>query len=325
MSRRTLGRGLQALLGIDELDAQQAVAVEPHHPQTHVLPSAAGAPVDPASIPGASDLAHVALDRIDVNPYQPRQDFEKAELQALAESVRTHGVIQPVVLRPMGDRYQLVAGERRLRAAREAGLSALPARIVDIDEKQTCELALIENLQRRDLNAMEKAQAFAGYLQKFGGTHEELASQLAVDRSTVTNLIRLLELPESVQEAVRGGKITNGHARALLSSSDPVVQIALCQRIIAESLSVRQTEALVKESAGAEPPSAKTAKSKEKDAPAKSNHILSLETDLKQRLGARVEIVPKSKDQGTIVIHFGSHDDFERVVACLSGRNADRL
>src|SRR5262249_31409590 len=152
-------------------------------------------------------------------------------------SLRQHGMLQPILVRPVGDRYQLIAGERRLRASVEAQLHEIPARVMDLDDQRVSELAMVENLQREDLNALEKAAAFRGYLDSYGGTQEELAGRLGLDRSTVSNLLRLLDLPTEVQEAVRSKKITQGHARALLGLDDPARQVDACARIIADNLS----------------------------------------------------------------------------------------
>lgn len=296
MAKKTLGRGLQALLGGDSNDDSNVAVAEKtsfSDAETH----------------------SISIDEIDANPYQPRRDFDPEEIASLAQTISVHGIIQPVVVRQVGGRYQIIAGERRLRAAQEAGLREVPVRVLEIDDQQSFEFALIENLQRKDLNAIEKAYAFQQYIGQFGATHEELAAQLGVDRSTVTNLVRLLELPESVQDAVRTGQITNGHARALLSIDDPIQQISLCKQIIEQSLSVRQTEQLVKQQKPKPEKTSAPAPAK----PAKSNHILSLETDLRRRLGAKVEIAPKTKDSGSIIIHFETNDDFERVVEILGG------
>ncbi len=166
------------------------------------------------------------LESIKHNPHQPRQDFDPDELQRLADSITSHGLLQPVVVRPWEGGYQLIAGERRLRAARLAGWSEVPVTVVEADERQTAELAIVENLQRKDLNALEKAASFQRYLDEYGGTQEELAGRLKLDRSTIANLIRLLELPAAVQDALRRGKITPGHARALLPLGDEREQVA---------------------------------------------------------------------------------------------------
>lgn len=323
MSRRTLGRGLQALLGVDER-ARPEVSVDPAQPLV--------------SDDQPGDLRRIPVNQIDVNPFQPRKDFDSEELASLARSIATHGVIQPIVVRPLKGRYQLVAGERRLRAAKECGLELIPARVLDLDDRQTCELALIENLQRRDLNAIEKARAFDGYLKQFGGTHDQLAAQLGVDRSSVTNILRLLELPDSVQEAVRGAKISFGHARALLAVADEAEQARICAQVVDEALSVRQLEALIRGERPAPDPATEAdgdakqsavaatrpaSSAADNDAGAttsKSNHVLSLETELRHRFGVKVEINQRGVDRGQIVFAFESHDDFERVLDLLRGR-----
>ena len=203
--------------------------------------------------PNAASAAPLKLpiESIQHNPHQPRQDFDADELQRLADSITSHGLLQPVVVRPWEGGYQLIAGERRLRAARLAGWSEVPVTIVEADERQTAELAIVENLQRKDLNALEKAASFQRYLDQYGGTQEELAGRLKLDRSTIANLIRLLELPGPVQDALRRGKITPGHARALLPLGEEREQVAFCERIQKEGLNVRQTEALVQETIAA--------------------------------------------------------------------------
>lgn len=308
MSKKKLGRGLQALLGMDdELDPTADVSGEV---------GAAAEDVDAATI-GPTVEAPLAL--LDANPYQPRKDYNTEDLAELTASIRAHGVIQPVIVRAVGERYQIIAGERRCRAASDAGLASVPVRVVAVDDQQTFEFALVENLQRRDLNALEKAQAFQEYIGKFGATHEELAAHLGVDRSTVSNFIRLLELPDAVRDALRVGQITFGHARALLALDDAMEQIALCRRIVSESLSVREIERQVKERRY-EPAAPVSADRSPGEKPAKSHHLVSMESDLRQRFGARVEIKPKAKDKGSITIHFDSHEDFERVMEQLMGR-----
>src|SRR3954452_828595 len=216
VNKRRLGRGLEALLGRDE------------------------GGFEPGSF-DQSELAYLAVDQIDPNPFQPRRQFDPAEIAALADSLRQHGMLQPILVRSVHDRYQLIAGERRLRASLEAQLHEVPARVLDLDDQRVSELAMVENLQREDLNALEKATAFRDYLDTYGGTQEELAGRLGLDRSTVSNLLRLLELPSEIQDAVRVKRITQGHARALLGLDDASHQLEACQRIIAESLTVRQT------------------------------------------------------------------------------------
>ncbi len=196
----------------------------------------------------------VSVYEIDNNPYQPRRDFDEAEIDQLADSLEQHGLLQPIVVRRAGERYQLISGERRLRAAIKAGWPDVPVYIREADDRQLAELAIVENLQRKDLNALEKAASFQQYLEQYGCTQEELAGRLAIDRSTMANLIRLLELPAMVQAALRSGAITQGHARALLPLGDDHQQVSLCTRIQIGGLSVRAVEELVQEMIAAKTP-----------------------------------------------------------------------
>jgi ParB family chromosome partitioning protein len=276
-------------------------------------------PEEPVASQGAA--AHrgpcrIALSQIDSNPYQPRQDFDPKEIAALCASLREHGLLQPVVVRSVGDRYQLVAGERRLRAAAEAGWIDVPVQLVEADDRQTAELAIVENLQRKDLNPLEKAASFQRYLEQFACKQEELASRLHIDRSTIANLIRLLELPDEVQNAIRAGKITQGHARALLPLGDETEQVAFCRRIQQEGLSVRQTEAIVQEliqRADAEPLAVVDRDGLQSPRPRKGDHVAALEQELRAALGARVKLSHNAKGKGKLVIYFADHDEFQRI------------
>jgi ParB family chromosome partitioning protein len=293
VNKRRLGRGLEALLGREE------------------------GGFDPGSL-DASEMHHLAVDQVDPNPYQPRRQFPPAEIAALADSLRQHGMIQPILVRPVGERFQLIAGERRLRASIEAQLHEVPARVMDLDDQRVFELAMVENLQREDLNAVDKATAFREYLGRYGGTQEELAGRLGLDRSTISNLIRLLELPEDVLHAVRDGEITQGHARALLALPDADSQRAACGRIIAENLSVRQTEALV---ATGIPTPARTRIRRDPahGAEAKAPHLVELEQHLLQRFGTAVLIRVRTPSRGQIVIDYNSQEEFDRVTALIRG------
>lgn len=297
MNKRRLGRGLEALLGRDE------------------------GGYEPSSYESA-ELSYVAVDQIDPNPFQPRRHFDPADVAALADSLRQHGMLQPVLVRAHGGRYQLIAGERRLRAAIEAQLHEVPARVMELDDQRVNELAMVENLQREDLNALEKAGAFRDYLARYGGTQEELAGRLGLDRSTVSNLIRLLDLPAEIQDAVRSRTITQGHARALLALPDADAQRAACQRIVAEGLSVRQTEALV---ATGEPTPARTRVRKDEAHPGpasgggKAPHVLEMEEHLHSRFGTPVLIRVKGPERGQIVIDFNTREEFDRVTGLIRG------
>jgi ParB family chromosome partitioning protein len=297
--RRRLGRGLSSLLG-------------------------RGTPAD-AEVDGVdpSTLYHLPIDGLERNPWQPRKDFEAEGMRELAESIREHGVLQPLLVRALPEQgYQLIAGERRWLAARQAGLTNVPCRVVDVVDQTACEYALEENLKRKDLNDLEKAKAFREYLDQFGATIEELARQLSMSRPAVSNMLRLLELPEPVQAALHQGKITAGHARALLKL-DEAGQIQMCGRIQAEGLNVRETEAAVKqcltsaESGDGEPDVLPIKSSSESTKPQPSNHILSVQEHLRGMLGVKVEIKLTTDEVGQIVIPFGSGDEFESVLRRL--------
>lgn len=305
--KRRLGRGLNALLGSgpDEGD--------PGRPAT--------IPMHMASAPPAPASDEIALELIQRNPFQPRRDFDQAAIDELADSIRRHGLLQPLLVRtrPDGSGYQLIAGERRWRASQQVGLETVPCRVIEFEDRQCTEAALEENLKREDLNVLEKARAFKDYLDRFGGTIEDLARQLSMSRANVSNMMRLLELPESVQQILREDRISGGHAKAILPLSE-TQQFELARQIEQEQLSVRRTEEIVREMlkagtlslpAGSEP-SASAA-----DKPSMSNHVLSLQENLRDVLGAKIDIRQKKNDSGQIVIHFSNNDDFERIVANL--------
>jgi ParB family chromosome partitioning protein len=291
VNKRRLGRGLEALLGREE-GGFEGGSLE------------------------ASDLIQIAVDQIDANPFQPRRQFHADEIASLADSLRQHGMLQPVLVRAMGDRYQLIAGERRLRASIEARLHEVPARVLALDDQRVFELAMVENLQREDLNAIDKASAFREYLSRYGVTQEELAGRLGLDRSTISNLIRLLELPDPVLDAVRANEISQGHARALLGLPDADSRVEACRRVVAEHLSVRQTEALV--TMGIPTPSRPRVRKDPAHAHgAKPPHVLELELRLHEHLGTTVLIRPKNPDRGQIIIDYRSRDEFDRLASLL--------
>ncbi len=298
MNKKRLGRGLDALLGREEGGFE---------PSSWELNS-------------GGELTQVAMDLIDTNPYQPRRHFDTNEITALAESLRQHGMLQPVIVRAIGDRYQLIAGERRLRAAKEAMLHEIPARIMDLDDRRVCEIAMVENLQREDLGAIEKAIAFKGYLDQFGSTQDELAEKLGLERSTVSNFIRLLELPEAVRNAVGEKKISMGHARALLGLETEEAKLSAMQRVIDEQLSVRQTEALVAtgEPTPAKPRPKKSDSEDSSDAPVeRPEHVVQFEQTFHERLGLAVQVKLKKGESGQVIIPFRTADEWEKLNAML--------
>jgi len=325
------GPSAEALFWLDGPHlAPGQLPTQPHHPPVQATASAAAVASGSAAVSAASGgqdaraPARVSVRQIDSNPAQPRQDFDPKDMQSLAESISTHGLLQPVVVRQVHDRYQLVAGERRLRAAIQAGWVDVPVSVVEADDRQMAELAIVENLQRKDLNALEKAASFQKYLDQYGCTQEELAGRLKLDRSTIANLIRLLELPEPVQEAIRRGRITQGHARALLPLGDEREQIEFCRRIEREGMNVRQTEALVQElidSADREPlASVETPPKKSRSPRAKTEHLAALEQQFRTALGLKVKITHNTRGRGKLVVQFRNHEEFEQLKKQVCGK-----
>lgn len=256
------------------------------------------------------------IERIQQNPFQPRKAFDPEELGGLCESIRSHGLLQPLVVRMVGDQYQLVAGERRLRAAKSVGKTEVPVVIVDFNDRQTLEAALAENIQRSDLNPIEKAQGFKEYLDRFGVTQEELAAKLGLDRTTISNLVGLLDLAPEVQEAVRVRQITLGHAKILKGIKDRERQVGMCKEIITRGLSVHATEALLKQPKP-EANGGGDSKPAPRSTPEKTAHVQDIENELRKKLATRVEIRLREKDQGQIIIAFESEDDFQRLMEVL--------
>ena len=285
-----LGRGLTALLG--DMNAANGSSHE------------------------AGTVCKLATAKIQFNPDQPRKRFDEDELKALVESVRVHGILQPIVVRQVGDGYQLIAGERRLRAAQESGLKEVPVHVVDFNDQQVFEAALVENIQRSDLNPIEKAQGFKEYLEKFGLTQDQFAARLGLDRSSISNLVGLLNLPIEVQEAVRLGQITLGHAKVLKGVAEPDRQVQLTRETILKNYSVHALELLVKQQR-IEAATAAANQAPRRESPEKTAHVKGIEDDLRQRLAVKVEIRVKAKDKGQIVIGFETNDDFERILEAL--------
>jgi ParB family chromosome partitioning protein len=291
MDKKRLGRGLDALLG--------------------------GTDTLLAEAPTAS-VGEVPLAKIEQNPFQPRKSFDRDELASLSASVKEHGILQPLVVRAVGDHFQLIAGERRLRAAQEAGLTTVPIRVVDFNDQQVLEAALAENIQRADLNPIEKAQGFKEYLDRFGMNHEQLAQRLGMARSSITNLVNLLEMAPEVQEGLRLNQISEAHAKLLKGIKSKERQVALFKQIVAMGLSVKATESLIREQKEGAGAAAGTEKETvEKPGEEKSRHIKSMEDDIRQRLATHVEIKIRGKDKGQIVIRFETNDDFMRVMDVL--------
>jgi ParB family chromosome partitioning protein len=325
---RRLGKGLAALLGAaeEEISSQAPGEVRrrsieefadsgPTTLRIHEPPV-----VDPAVFEAdetpRGEILKLDITRIDDNPFQPRRKFEEADIAALAESLVAHDMLQPILVRRHGDRFQLISGERRLRAAVKAGWTTVPAQVREADDRLVAELALVENLHREDLNAIEKASSFQRYITQHGCTQEELAQRVKINRTTIANFLRLLELPQEVQSTLIEGKVSAGHARALLPLGDEAVQIEFCRRIERDGLSVRDVEQMVKEQLAGEDGEPESADAKSPRT--RSDHIASLEQQLRLAIGAKVDVRQSSKGRGRIVIHFKNHDEFERVFGFLT-------
>jgi ParB family chromosome partitioning protein len=270
----------------------------------------------------ANGQAWLDCDAIERNPYQPRQQFDDAEIADLADSIRAHGILQPLIVRRLGDRFELVAGERRLRAAQAADWRQVPVQIRDVDDQQMAELAIVENVQRKDLNAIEKAESFERYINQYGCTQEELAARVQIDRSTLANLIRLLELPGDVKRMVQEGDISQGHARALLPLGDEHEQIEFARRIKKEGMSVRATEQAVQDRIcaldGEQLRIVDADGNSRSVAKPRNEQVAMLSQELSTALGTKVDLSQTTKGRGRITIHFTSHEEFARLRQILT-------
>ncbi len=285
MTRKPLGRGLSALLSAE------------------------------GTAPATEPTNEVAIDRIDPSAAQPRSVFNDAKLDELAKSIASNGVVQPILLRPKGGRFELIAGERRWRAAQLAGLSKIPAVIRDVPDDQVLEIALIENLQREDLNPIEESNGYRKLIETLGLTQETVAERVGRDRSYVTNYLRLLRLPEDIQDLLQSGRISTGHARTLLGLEQPDLQRRVARKIIEQDLSVRKTEQLVRE---AQRPSVKSAAGVSRDSDGDAN-TRAAETKLRRRFGTKVSIrQPQGTAPGRIEIEFYNEGDLTRLFDLLS-------
>lgn len=294
-SPRRLGRGLEAL-----------------------IPSA------PASSSPGSNLQQIPLSRVRPNPFQPRRDFDPAELAELEASLKTSGLLQPITVRRRGDAYELIAGERRLRAATNLGWTEIAAIVRDFDDRTLLVLALVENLQRADLNPIDEARGYRRLIDEFQLTQQQVADAVAKDRTTVTNLLRVLSLPESVQQSVTQGALSLGHARALLALSDTQSAAQVANECISRGLNVRQLEQHVRELNGA-PPSVQTAKPERTQPPsstaAANPAVRAIEDGLRRYLQTDIRLQLSGESKGRIEIGFYSNDDLERVLDLILREN----
>lgn len=291
-------------------------------------------PAKPAQENAAQNLVRVIpISQIEPNPKQPRKNFSPAALDELAASIREHGVIQPLVVQeiqtPYGSRYQLIAGERRWRAAQRAGMTTVPVILKGVTPQQMLELALVENIQRQELNALEEADAYRQLIQEFELTQDQVAQKVGKDRTTISNALRLLKMPNMLKEAVLNETIREGHARALMQITDDKKQNELLKNVVAQNLSVRQTEELVRrtnaQTTDTGEPSKKTAnghasggQSSAARRPESSPDTTSLEQDLRTALGTKVELY-RSQRGGKIIIEFYSDEELETIYQKLVG------
>jgi len=274
MEKKKLGRGLEALI-----------------PKVGLLPIE------------KEKVMQIGVEKIRPNPYQPRKDFNPQRLLELVNSIKEKGILEPVILRTRQDHYELITGERRFRAAMEVGLRTIPAIVREATDNEMLEIALIENLQREDLNPLEEAEGYKMLIEKFSLTQEELARKISKDRATIANTLRLLNLPQEIKDYISKNMLTEGHGRTLLSIENPVLQLSLARKIVKRGLSVRESEAAVNNLKG---------ESKKLKA-AKDIHILDLEEELMELLGTKVRIAHRGK-RGRIEIEYYSEDEFQRLL-----------
>lgn len=288
-----LGRGLSALLQDDKTDITQKEATE-------------------SSAKTAGSVAEIEISKIEANPFQPRTKFEEEALEELAQSIKELGIIQPVTVRKLGyDTYQLISGERRFRASQMAGLERIPAYVRIANDQSMLEMALVENIQRANLDAIEVAISYQRLIDECKLTQEELSQRVGKKRSTISNYLRLLKLPAEIQEGIRDGKISMGHARALINIENPEDQLAVFEQILNETLSVRKTEEL--------------AKNKKEEKPKKhpsSVMPLSLldkkiKANLSEHFKVNVKFQRKEEDKGRIVIPFSSEDELDKILKAM--------
>ncbi|MEX2116065.1 MAG: ParB/RepB/Spo0J family partition protein [Bacteroidota bacterium] len=288
--KSVLGRGLSALI---PKTAQKEVSI---------LQGEVG--VDRG---GIGVIASIEIDRIRANPYQPRMDFDPKSLEELSRSILEKGLIQPITVRRTEDGYQLISGERRMRAAQRAGLPSIPAYIIEVEsDTQLLELALVENIQREELNPIEIAHAYQRLMSECSYTQEDVAGRIGKDRSTVANFLRLLKLPEKIREGLRNGKLTMGHARALLGLEGEREQLKLYEKILSGGFTVRTVER-----------AARSRKGKSGRHGAHSSGLHHAEEQLKRTLGTKVKVHGKGGGRGEIVIEYFSADDLERILEII--------
>ena len=294
MVRKALGRGLDALIPA-AVEQEVSITPEPRSSESRT-----------------GDIQHVPLAKISRNPAQPRTHLDPAAIQELAASIRERGVLQPVLLRPAGDGYQLVAGERRFIAAREAGFTTLPAIVRPLTDRESLLIALIENIQRENLNPIDEARAYYRLATEYGLQHDEIGQRVGKDRSTISNIIRFNNLPDEVQALLQSGQLSGGHARALLALADRKHLVELANSAASHGWSVRELEDRVKRVG-------QTKVSRPRRAPKRafSGELLALEDELMRIMGSRVRITRRRGGSGSILLDYHSEEELERLVSML--------
>lgn len=298
---RRLGRGLEALIPGAGIGTSPGTA-------------APGAPT--------SDYQRLPIASIRPNPYQPRREFNETELAELQASLKSSGLLQPITVRPSAVGYELISGERRLRAATRLGWTEIPSIVRDVDDRTLLTLALVENLQRADLNAVEEARGYRRLAEEFGFTHAQIADAVGKDRTSVTSLLRILQLPPAVLEIVERGALSAGHARALVSLEDDRKALALANEVVAHQLSVREVERRVRDIL--QPPASKRPAAPRTANGASAPVLKRLEDELRKRLQTDVHIRLSGPERGTIEVAFYSADDLERVLDLVLGPQRER-
>ena len=287
--KKSLGRGLEALLGEDILNDD---------------------------LPTAQPSNYVNIKDIVIGPWQPRKDFNEESIKSLASSIKEKGVLEPLIVRHKGGQYELIAGERRLRASKEAGLTEVPVIVKDLSDNEVLEIALIENLLRENLSAIEEAAAYQSLIDNFAHTQEKVASIVGKSRSYIANTLRLLTLPDEVKALVSSGKLSAGHARCLVGLDNA---LALAEKIIKEDLNVRQVESLVAKQKDASSSPTKKAR------PSKSTDVLEIEQNLNKNLGLRIKITPNKQGGGKVVLQYASVAELDMIINILEQKKASEL
>jgi ParB family transcriptional regulator, chromosome partitioning protein len=308
-TKSRLGRGLSSLMSISELPVEgELPSPETAHLTQRREDAEKTEDMTGSSQPTASFApTEIPLDQVVPNPHQPRRQMNDSTIAELAASLKATGLIQPIIVRKVGDRYELIAGERRWRAARVAGLLTIPVLIRDVDSFTQAQMALVENIQRENLNPIDRAQAYRSLMTQLGLTQAELAGRLGEDRSTVANHLRLLELPEAVRTMVAEGRLSLGHAKIIAGVADVLEQQRLANLVISQELSVRNLEKLMQEGSQAKPAP--------KAASAPSAHTQDLEKSLGRQLGMRVQVKSKKNGKGSLVLHYATLDQFDELMS----------